>query len=344
MKKFFINIFTFLMTFVLLFVVGEVSLRIYRLMKDPPDQYFDKKLGWRPTRNYKFKGILKDANQMPYSVEIETNEYGFRLFGDLNSLKKKIMVIGDSFTYDLNVSNDKTYYAIINKRLPVEIFAYSCGGYGTLQEYMILDEYIDIIKPDIIIWQFCAYNDFINNDYELELNSTINNPGYRRPFLSEDGHIYYAIPLRHFKFIREYICPYSRLVSFIMKRMDRLKAFCFKDETIEKDIISQGSEHHGFKRSAMITERLMKMVRERSPNTRILVFCEYDYYPFYDTIKKIVEQNSMEFIDGIPQAIRHSVNQGLTPFGFDNTHWNEEGNRVVAEKIIEYLSTNKIID
>ena len=52
----------------------------------------------------------------------------------------------------------------------------------------------------------------------------------------------------------------------------------------------------------------------------------------------------MEFIDGIPQAIRHSVNQGLTPFGFDHTHWNEEGNRVVAEKIIEYLSTNKIID
>jgi len=58
------------------------------------------------------------------------------------------------------VSDEDTYYAIIKRKLDAEVFAYGAGGFGTLQEYMILDRYVDMIHPSLILWQFCL-NDFI---------------------------------------------------------------------------------------------------------------------------------------------------------------------------------------
>jgi lysophospholipase L1-like esterase len=351
-KRFLTNLFILLLTVILLFMVGEVSLRIYHYFKYPgkvPEAvlefHLDDRLGWRATENYRFKGILNDADMKPYHVEMETNQYGFRVFGNLNSPKKKIMVIGDSLTQASAVSNSKTYYGIINQTLPVEVFAYGCGGYGTLQEYLILDEYVDMIKPDIIIWQFCT-NDFINNDYELELNSTRNNNGTRRPYLSSDGKIIYAVPTRYktISFIREHVNPHSKLSAFIFKRVDRLLARYTKDITVENDIASQGADHPGFKRAARLTNKLMQMVRQRTPNTRIIVFCGDGGLPFYEEVKKISAQNHMEFIDGIPQAIREANKPGNTTYAEDKAHWNELGHKIVAEKISEYLTKSKIIN
>src|SRR5437867_3136868 len=99
---------------------------------------------------------------------------GFRRFGDPSSSRPKLLVVGDSFTHALEVSDDKTYYALLGDRLGAEVFAYGAGGYGTLQESLVLDEYVDIIKPDAILWQFCS-NDFVNNDLELESMSYYNS-------------------------------------------------------------------------------------------------------------------------------------------------------------------------
>ena len=54
-----------------------------------------------------------------------------------------------------------------------QVFSYGCGGYGSLQEYMILDKYFDIIDPDIIIIQTSS-NDISDNYFsETSLNTTI---------------------------------------------------------------------------------------------------------------------------------------------------------------------------
>jgi len=51
---------------------------------------------------------------------------------------------------------------------------------------MVLDQYVDFIDPAIILWQYSG-NDIINNSYELERSSYINNNGMRRPYLTETG-------------------------------------------------------------------------------------------------------------------------------------------------------------
>ena len=46
----------------------------------------------------------------------------------------------------------KTYHALLRKKLGLEVFAYGAGGYGTLQEYLILDEVVDHIGPTMLLW------------------------------------------------------------------------------------------------------------------------------------------------------------------------------------------------
>jgi hypothetical protein len=194
-----INLFIVLLSLLLFFVVGELSARIYkRLFKSKPlisaRSQFDymnmvEVLGWIPEPNMSHIRKSKDASGKEYDINYRTNKYGSRIFGDPKSNKTKVFFIGDSFTQAGQVSNQKTYYAIIGSKLNnIEIFSYGVGGYGNLQEFIILDKFIDVIKPDIIVLQLC-YNDFINNDYELEYRSYMNNNGKTKPYLTLENEI-----------------------------------------------------------------------------------------------------------------------------------------------------------
>ena len=172
--------------------LGELTIRSIHLLRDGIPFFesvdggrigpisLDQELGWKATEHYQETLIERTNAGRPYSVRRSQKQYGFRQFGDLDSKKMRLLVIGDSFTHATAVSDDRTYHALLAQLLDVEVFAYGAGGYGTLQELMILDRYIDIIRPDVILWQYCA-NDFINNDNELERLSLVNNNGWVRP-------------------------------------------------------------------------------------------------------------------------------------------------------------------
>jgi len=341
-KRLTVNIILAILSIFFAVLVGEIFLRAYYISKRvlrgnarvSPIRS-DKKYGWRATENYVFKGWRKDASGKDYFVEAKTNDYGFRIFGNIYSKNKKIMFIGDSITGDMHVSNDKTYYGLIQKKLPVEVYAYGGSGYGTLQEYMILDEYIDKIQPDLVVLQ-CSANDFINNSYELELQSYKNNNGLRRPYITKDCKIFYAIPKR-FSLIRNISNNYSRFLYVVLSRIDKLAATKLKEKTVEKYIEKQGKHHSGFKHSAQITNKLIEMFRERNSKVRMFAFCVDFVPPYYEEFQNILKKNGIEFIDGIPQAIRGVEDKGYVTRASDGAHWNELGHRICAEKIISYF-------
>jgi hypothetical protein len=175
-------------------------------------------LGWENKANYRFIKNLRGYGEIIYS----TKEYGFRSFSDVNTRKKKIFVIGDSFTQACSVSDGWTYYDYLEKNNDnIEIFSYGGGGYGSLQEYMILDKYIDIIRPDLILWQFCP-NDFINNDHELESASLKNNNHMIRPYYKE-GRIEWLYPKQNYGWIYS-VVQSSYLLRMLNIRLNILKA------------------------------------------------------------------------------------------------------------------------
>ena len=341
MKSKILNILLSLCTVLIIVLIGESFLTFWR-----QPMSVDQKLGWKATEHYVFEGTKRDAAGKEYHVSIATDRNGFRLFGNPNSKKIKIFFLGDSFTYGIDVSNDKVYCAlIVGKSNNVEGFAYGSGGYGTLQEYMILDKFIDLIKPDILILQLCC-NDFIDNDFRLGQKSYYNNNGRRRPYLDEYGNISYLNPKHSsFFFIPDGLLAKSRLASFLFDKFNRLLLYPHKKQgdSIETEISRVGPGHEGFRGAVKITKMSMDMIKNRAAGILIFAFSVDDGQPMWGEFQKLVEQEHFNYIDGIPQALRSYEEKGYTIRAADKGHLNELGHRIVADKLTDYLQKEEIL-
>ncbi len=332
------------LVFVLLAVgiAGELALRAYYFFKYTRhgNSYFavalDEELGWRPWLNYSFAGTRTDAIGRPYPASVHFRADGFRLYGDPATKKTRILVLGDSMTQAMEVSDDKTYYGLLTNRLPVEIFAYGTSGYGTLQEFMILDRYVDVIRPQMVLWQ-CSGNDFINNDAELERRSYSNNNRMRRPYLEADGSIRHELPSR-FAALRDFAARHSRFLYFLFTRWDRRMAGM--DPGVEAEIAAQRDAHPGFQRAARTTAEIFRRAAARlPPGTRVVAFDADQSEPYYSTLRAMVEENGWTFVENVGQALLDADAAGEITRWKDRTHWNERGHQIVADRLTEALAS-----
>ena len=323
-------------------LAAELALRLYYLVsEDIPftersgsnvgkmsPYTIDSRLGWRATENYHSGREVKTANGEFYTVNLSQNEYGFRLFGDIKSKKIKVLTIGDSYTHATDASDDKTYYAIMQDRLDVEMFAYGIGGAGTLQEFLALDQYLGIVEPDIVLWQFSS-NDLVNNSPELETASKRNNNDMTRPYLVE-GDVVFLLPKGRFAIFREFASRYSRFLAAIFHRVDKLHA-AIDNYSVEDDIVREGFQHAGFLRAIRVTDTLMGKVRARTGNIPILSFSSDGGQPYNEAFKQISAHYNILFFEGVGELIQEKANNGLDVFAEDHAHWNENGHRVVGD-------------
>lgn len=326
--------------------IGEITIRSVHLLRDGIPFFesstggrigpitLDQELGWRATEHYEETLVEKTKEGRPYPVRRSQKQYGFRQFGNLDSGKRKLLVIGDSFTHATAVSDDRTYHALLGKLLNVEVFAYGVGGYGTLQELLVFDRYVEAIRPDIILWQYCS-NDFINNDNELERLSRVNNNGLMRPYW-KNGKIQLLSPKESSVQIREWINRRSRFLYFVVTRIDRLRAAGTR-ETIEVDIESKGMQHAGFLRTIGITDELMGRVRAKAGSRPIIAFNCAPGEPYDQAFRDISAHHDIAYWDDIASMVLEAVRRGEDVYAADGGHWNERGHELVANAIAKHV-------
>jgi hypothetical protein len=151
----------------------------------------DPELGWRPNGRLSVERTLVDASGSAYRARITTERDGFRRFPDADG-RPRVLFIGDSFTHALEAGDEQAYWAVFARRHPdFAVFAIGAGGYGTLQEALLLERIGPRARPDIVIWQFCD-NDLTNNLFEAERQSARHNNLMRRPYW--EGAIVYRDP------------------------------------------------------------------------------------------------------------------------------------------------------
>lgn len=329
--------------------MGEAATRLVHLLRDGIPFFesmdgsigpitLDPTLGWRATEEYYERFIETKNDGEQYDASLSQGRYGFRRFGNLQSPKPKLLVIGDSFTQASGISDNRTYYALAGDRLDMEIFAYGTSGYGTLQEYLILDRYVDEIHPDLILWQFCI-NDFINNDHALEVASLVNNNGLTRPYW-ENGRAILRSPKPQGQQIREWINHHSRFLYFVISRIDRLRAVKVQ-ETVERSIEAVGAEHPGFRHAVAVTDELMGRVRARTGATPIVAFSCYNVEPYNSALAQISAHHGIDYWEDIPDVVRHATDRGedaLTP----DSHWTARGHQLVADMVVQHLHTRNL--
>ncbi len=332
----------------LLLGLGEVVIRSVHLLRDGIPFFesntggrigpitLDQDLGWKATEHYQEALVEKTKNGTFYTVRRSQTQYGFRQFGDLKSTRLKILVVGDSFTHATAVSDDRTYHAILSKLLDVEVFAYGVGGYGTLQEFLVLDRYLDIIGPDVVLWQYCI-NDFINNDNELERLSRINNNGWVRPYWV-NGRIQLLSPKESSIQVRDWINRRSRFLYFVLTRLDRLRASNTKD-TVEVDIEAEGMRHTGFARAVSITDELMGQVQARVGTRPIMAFNCARTEPYNQAFRNISAHHGIIYWDDVAPTVQAAAEQGEDVYASDGGHWNERGHNLAAQALAMHIRT-----
>ena len=183
----------------------------------------DDEIGWIIKANTEINFPQQTFKRKKYNAEYRSSAVkGFREFGKLDSKNESILVIGDSLTGGPHASNEKMYYSIIknifdDNNINLEWFVTGTGGYGTVQHFLLLEKYFKIIKPSIILHQFCV-NDFFDNSIEISKLSTSHDQYYRRPFFDNN-----KIAKVDSNFAEIYRFLYKH--SFVFKKVDQIYTY-----------------------------------------------------------------------------------------------------------------------
>lgn len=324
-------------------LLGELVLYLFPALTEKPPPYntaaIDKKIGWRAKGNYSYEGPIKDVNEKLYPVKFTTHSNGFREWSpSIKDTLPHILFIGDSYTQSSEVSDDKTFYHYIKKELPATVSAYGMSGYGTLQELMILEEALDSLQPDYIVFQLCS-NDFIDNYAPLELNSNYR-VGLRRPYWTENGEIEYITPL----YTIAKWCSYSKFLSFIYEKWRHLRhiAGWRNDNPTEKRITVQGLQYEPFQKSVNLTEQLLqKVVNALNDNQQILFFISDNFEPYQSIFENMCKKNDWTLLTSPAKKVEENKRHGKVVHSLDGYHWNELGHEIVGKALLVSLKNAK---
>ncbi len=315
-------------------IFGEVVMRIFpQFVSDPPASApFNYRLphelvGWVVKEGYHYDGEMHDFKGNPYPLHLSFGQSGFRKWGDPASSKKKVFFIGDSYTACAQTSDDKTFHKILGDSLPIEVFAYGAAGYSSTQEYLIVEHYLQEIKPDLVVWQMCS-NDFIDNYWELEKVA-----GYhvrmRRPYTLEDGSITQQLAVEWPRSVKRY----SHFLYFILKRVGELRGTFDKPPVhpAEQYIGEQNLAYEPYARSVRMTDAVFKKMKALVlPNAKMLVFDADGFNPQYNQFAQLSADNGIPFAAGLDNFVRQAEAAGECTRSDDGYHWNDRGNQLVA--------------
>jgi hypothetical protein len=166
-------------------LLGEISLRLFfkdrlKLIEDERSlaYRYDAELGWFP----------KASSQTPINasrpITAKHNSDGFRDREFVTSTNPAIMFLGDSFVWGYDADAPERFTDKLQAKHP-EWTIYNCGvsGYGTDQEYLLLQKTFDHFKPRVVFLMYCTETDYQENAYSFGY-------GYYKPyFTSEDGKV-----------------------------------------------------------------------------------------------------------------------------------------------------------
>jgi GDSL-like Lipase/Acylhydrolase family len=133
---------------------------------------YDADLGWAPVPNAhaEFTGSR--------TVSVQNNSIGLRDIEHDRGGSARILFIGDSFTWGFDVETKDRFTELLRSRMPqADIVNAGVPGYGTDQEYLLLEKIWDAVKPDVVVLMYCSDNDRSDNSQNIRYD------GYYKPYL-----------------------------------------------------------------------------------------------------------------------------------------------------------------
>ena len=159
----------------------ELALRLlglsYPLFMQP-----DTNLGWS------FRPNVSGWSQNENTVYLRTNRFGFR-GADWSeqpaSDRMRIAVLGDSFVDFSNLADEHVLTSVIEEHLAAcpalannraEVLNFGVSGYGTAQQYLMLQQQVASFRPNLVLLALYVGNDVMNNSLALSAENQKARP------------------------------------------------------------------------------------------------------------------------------------------------------------------------
>jgi len=158
----------------------EVMLRIadLRVLREGTSERsltyrYDPELGWAPVPS------SNSAVTTARTIHAKHNSLGFRDVEFERDSRPTVLFIGDSFVWGVDAEVGERFTDLLGKRLPgLHIVNAGVSGYGTDQEYLLLQRIWSTIQPAVVVLIFCADNDRLDN------GTNIRYDGYQKPYFA----------------------------------------------------------------------------------------------------------------------------------------------------------------
>jgi hypothetical protein len=284
----------------------------------------------------------KRAQGLPYLLPLSVfydpvlGWKGKKVFGDLRSPRARVLVVGDSFTDGMGVPESAMYYAYLKAYGDPELFVYAAKGYGTLQELLVVERYIDEVNPSLVLLQVCT-NDFKNNSYAIQSASQQGDNFFVSPFL-EEGVVRYRSPPFPGS-LPPAVAATSRLAYelFVAGHHARLQLMNRGFLPCIECRIIQGQERAAFDASVQTTGALLDRFVARVGATRLVAFPSDLAEPFYGAFTRLFRERGIPFVEEPARAIAAAEARGAKLRRVDG-HWNQEGHRIVGSSLADALA------
>jgi hypothetical protein len=272
---------------------------------------FDAELGWIPVPGS--AGTMQTFRTTHY----RHNSLGLRDEEPSLDGKPTIVFLGDSFVWGLDSEADERFSNLLKPRIPdYRILAAGVSGFGTDQEYLLLQRIWPKVKPAVVVLIFCAQNDRDDNSRSLYYFN------YYKPYFATqpDGSLQLMgqpVPRSHLMYFRDHWLVHNSWLA-------RLATNAYMRLRYPKVTVPDPSE------------KLILKIRDfvEGNGGKFMVGIQWHDEGLY----RYLEANRIPFVklDGADYIKKFKEN-------IWGPHWTPEGQKDVADRIYGMLSANGVV-
>ena len=337
---------------------------------------YDEMLGWVPKPNAEGIYAMSDSK-----TQIEINSKGLR-DQDYDYKKpegiKRIVVLGDSFTWGYGVEEKNIFTEILEDELlkNIQVINMGVSGYGNDQELLFFKKDGIRYNPDLVVVAFYVGNDIINNINTVQYN----HPKPMYVLDDEDNKLILTnipVPQKEewiekkeewieednvtlFLSFKRFMAHHSHVYAFISDRIvssPNLLNLFKKIGIADKRTMPRGEQvlkrqlelnPYGWNLTKAILKEIDTVAEANNAKTFVVIIpTREQVYKNWDSeingaLVDFCKESNIPVLDLLPEFRKHAQNGEQLYFKIDR-HWNANGHKLAAELIYDKLIEEQLI-
>jgi hypothetical protein len=268
---------------------------------------YDQELGWFPIPN------SHKTYAGGRTISASHNSEGFRGPEFITKQEPRIVFLGDSFVWGVDAELPERFTEKLQAKHPLwSVYNLGISGYGTDQEYLLLQKYFDRFKPQIVFLMYCAENDDSDNCWN------VRHGGYYKPYCTMEG-------------------TRLKLEGIPVPRSDRV--FCAEHPVLTRPFL--------VRLMARVFYRLKNPAPVHNPNPTGPILRDLQkYVRTRGAVLVVGLTRSHPHLEEFLQFFKIPYVDLSTPLRYDSfgQHWTPEGHAFVADRIDQFLSEGRFLE